>query len=233
MKPTVLLYDIDGTLITTGGAGKRALVRALAEHDIDQTAEFSFAGMTDRAILRRYLAAQPASPRHEGGEPLIGELLDAYLGFLVEEVRATPKDRYYLHEGVLDSLQAAETAERVVIGLGTGNIKRGAQIKLEAVDLWHRFSFGGFGSDAEDRAELLMAGAERGAAALGEVRASCRVVVIGDTPRDIAAAKAIGAETIAVATGRYGLESLAEHRPTHVLPSLAAPRALSALLGTI
>lgn len=228
MKPTVLLYDIDGTLVTTGGAGKRALVRALTEHGIDETIEFSFAGMTDRAILRRYLAAHP-----EGGEGLIDEILERYLSILGEEVRATPRERYYLHDGVLDSLQAAEAAERVVIGLGTGNIKRGAQIKLEAVDLWRRFAFGGFGCDAEDRAELLMAGAERGAAALGEVRTACRVVVIGDTPRDIAAAKAIGAETIAVATGRYGLESLAEHRPTHALPSLAAPRALSALLGTV
>ena len=229
MKPTVLLYDIDGTLITTGGAGRRALVRALAERDVAPASEFSFAGMTDRAILRRFLTAS--------GETVtaarVDGILERYVLLLEEEVSVTPKDRYFLHDGVLDSLEAAELADNVVIGLGTGNIRRGAEIKLKAVGLWERFAFGGFGCDAEDRAELLLAGADRGAALCGRPRTECRVVVIGDTPRDIAAAKAIGAETIAVATGRHGLESLAEHRPTHALASLAAPRALSAILGTV
>ncbi len=229
MKPTVLLYDIDGTLITTGGAGRRAIVRALETLGYAEKVEFSFAGMTDRAIVRRHLAAHGEAP----SDALIDRVLDAYLAVLEDVVASMPRDRYHLHDGVLDSLQAAEAAADTVIGLGTGNIERGAQIKLEAVGVWHRFTFGGFGSDAEDRAELLLAGAERGAASLGRPRTACRVVVIGDTPRDIAAAKAIGAETVAVATGRYGVESLAEHRPTHVLPSLSSPRALSALLGTV
>jgi phosphoglycolate phosphatase-like HAD superfamily hydrolase len=229
MKPTVLLYDIDGTLVTTGGAGRRALVRALQEADLRTEEEFSFAGMTDRAILRRYLNAAGG----DATEERIDALLERYVDVLREEVERTPRERYFLHEGALDSLQAAEIAENVVIGLGTGNVRRGAQIKLEAVGVWERFAFGGFGCDAEDRAELLLAGAERGAAVLGRARVECRVVVIGDTPRDIAAAKAIGAETVAVATGRYGLESLAEHRPTHAIPSLSAPRALSAILGRV
>jgi phosphoglycolate phosphatase-like HAD superfamily hydrolase len=229
VKPTVLLFDIDGTLINTGGAGRRALVRALAEADIAPASDFSFAGMTDRAILRRYLggADEPVT------EARIDAILDRYVEYLEEEVKATPKERYFMHDGAVDSLEAARLAENTVVGLGTGNIKRGARIKLNAVGIWERFAFGGFGCDAEDRAELLLAGAERGAAVLGRARVECRVVVIGDTPRDIAAAKAIGAETVAVATGRYGLESLVEHRPTHALPSLSAPRALSAILGRV
>lgn len=233
MKPTVLLYDIDGTLITTGGAGRRALVRALADADVAPASEFSFAGMTDRAILRRYLTSAGETADDAVTAARIDALLDRYVDFLEHEVKATPKGKYFVHEGAVDSLDAAALAENTVVGLGTGNIRRGARIKLEAVGIWERFSFGGFGCDAEDRAELLLAGAERGAAALGRPRVACRIVVIGDTPRDIAAAKAIGAETVAVATGRYGLESLAEHRPTHALPSLAAPRALSAILGRV
>ncbi len=229
MKPTVLLYDIDGTLITTGGAGRRAILRALTAFDLNHDAEFSFAGMTDRGILRRYLS----SDGEEATEERISAVLAHYVELLGQEVKKTPKGRYFVHDGVRDSLEAAESAGNVAVGLGTGNIRLGAQIKLETVDLWDRFAFGGFGCDAEDRAELLLAGAERGAALLGHPRTACRIVVIGDTPRDIAAAKAIGAETVAVATGRYGLESLAEHRPTHALPSLTSARALTAILGTV
>jgi phosphoglycolate phosphatase-like HAD superfamily hydrolase len=110
--------------------------------------------------------------------------------------------------GVLELLDALEGSRGVALGLGTGNIEAGARIKLTPARLSERFAFGGFGCDAEDRAELLEAGARRGAAALGAARARCRVVIIGDTPLDVAAAHAIGAECLAVATGNFDVDAL-------------------------
>ncbi len=227
MSPTILLFDIDGTLLTTGGAGARAIVRALEASAVPIATRFSFAGMTDRAIVRRYLEAAGEAP----SEARIDALLDGYLTHLVDEVNRAPADGYRLHDGMLAALDAAERRPATAVGLGTGNIERGARIKLERAGVSQRFAFGGFGCDSEDRAELLLAGAERGAARLGTPRARCRVVVIGDTPRDIAAAKAIGADSLAVATGSYDLEALGRHRPTWAFASLAATGALSALLG--
>src|SRR5262249_35798153 len=104
-------------------------------------------------------------------------------------------------------------------------VREGAKIKLGRARLFERFAFGGFGCDAEDRAELLAVGAARGAARKGARMEECRLVVIGDTPRDIAAAKAIGAESIAVATGPFSPTELAECAPTALLKSLADPSA--------
>jgi phosphoglycolate phosphatase-like HAD superfamily hydrolase len=226
MKPTVLLFDIDGTLITTGGVGRRAIELTLDKAEVAIADSFNFSGMTDRAIVRRHLEAA----RCEVSEARIDAILEDYLPVLEREVRAAPADGYRLHDGMLDAIARAEQRAHTAIGLGTGNIERGARIKLERVDVSRRFAFGGFGCDSEDRAELLLAGAERGAARLGCARTSCRVVVIGDTPKDIAAAKAIGADSLAVATGHYDVGALRPHRPTHLFASLAAPGALAALL---
>jgi phosphoglycolate phosphatase-like HAD superfamily hydrolase len=97
--------------------------------------------------------------------------------------------------------------------------------------VYEEFAFGGFGSDAEDRTELLRHGAERGAKHLGVALAECRVVVIGDTPKDVAAAQGIGAECVGVGTGTYTPQELLECGATAAFPSLSAPGALAALLG--
>ncbi|HSO32352.1 MAG TPA: HAD hydrolase-like protein, partial [Labilithrix sp.] len=97
---------------------------------------------------------------------------------------------------------------KIALGLGTGNVKRGAYAKLARGALDAPFAFGGFGCDAEDRTELLRVGAGRGAAALGVPLADCRVVVIGDTPKDVAAARGIGAECIGVGTGGFAPAAL-------------------------
>ncbi len=228
MIPTVLLFDVDGTLVTTGGAGKQAIDLALARHGATGGTDFSFAGMTDRAIIRRALAGAGLEP----SEALIDQLLESYLQALRHTVTAVPSDRYRIHDGVLEALDRCTTLPSFAVGLGTGNIEPGADIKLSRVDLARRFAFGGFGSDAEDRAELIGIGAERGAARLSRPVGDCRIVVIGDTPMDIAAAKAIGAESLAVATGPVRIETLAAHAPTHLHPNLAAPGAMAALLGS-
>jgi len=224
--PTVLLFDIDGTLVSTGGAGRRALERAFEAFASRRDAcdAFDFGGMTDRAIVRRGLVATGREP----AESAIDAVLDLYLGFLDDEVRRTP--RYVVHDGVLDALDAASMAERVAIGLGTGNIRRGAALKLAPRRLFERFSFGGFGCDHEDRPSLLRIGATRGAAALGVPFEECRVVVIGDTPRDIAAANAIGAECIAVATGGDSLEALRACGPTLACEHLGVDGVIDAIL---
>jgi phosphoglycolate phosphatase-like HAD superfamily hydrolase len=225
LTPTILLFDVDGTLLSTAGAGRRALEDALRAHAVEGPLGFSLGGMTDRAIVRRGLS----EAGRDASEALIDTVLATYLGLLAGVVTSTPG--YRLHDGVLAALDAADACPRCAVGLGTGNVEDGARIKLERVGIAHRFAFGGFGSDAEDRAELCAIGAERGARRLGVPREQCRVVVIGDTPRDVAAAHAIGAEALAVGTGGASLEELAAARPDHLVRSLAAPAALAALRG--
>jgi phosphoglycolate phosphatase-like HAD superfamily hydrolase len=221
---TVLLFDIDGTLVSTSGAGRRAIERTFARlYDrADACAKINFGGMTDRAIARSGLEAIGV----DATDAAIDALLEDYLGGLEDELsRATCK----VHEGVEEAIAVGERAG-FAVGLGTGNVERGARTKLRRVGLDQRFSFGGFGCDHELRHELLRRGAERGATLLGRSREDCRVVVIGDTPRDIAAAQAIGAESIAVATGGASLDVLVAANPTRAFASLAAPGALDALL---
>jgi phosphoglycolate phosphatase len=196
---TVLLFDIDGTLVLTGGAGRRAMVGAFANlHGKDDVFEgTSFAGMTDRAIARHGLRELVA----EITEAEIDRALDAYLALLdIELARSTG---YRVLPGVSRLLESLRGMPDVAIGLGTGNVRRGAYAKLARGGLDGTFSFGGFGCDAEDRTELLRAGARRGAEILGASLEACRVVVIGDTPKDVAAAQGIGAVCIGVGTGGY------------------------------
>jgi phosphoglycolate phosphatase-like HAD superfamily hydrolase len=225
----VILFDIDGTLITSDGAGTAALERAvaLALGRPREPAGFSFAGMTDRAILRRILLERGCEPTEEA----IQTVLAVYPEVLAEEVARAA--RYQVHAGMQECLRAVSGLPGVEVGLGTGNVERGARIKLARVGLNGFFAFGGFGCDDEDRAELLRIGAARGAARLGRDLEGCRVVVVGDTPRDVAAAHAIGARCLAVATGGASVETLARTRADHLVESMAAPGALDALLALL
>lgn len=227
MRPTVLLWDIDGTLLSTGGAGRRAMERAFARYADrrDACEAFSFAGMTDRAIIRTGLE----TVGREATEDAIDALLAIYVELLAQEMSLAGDTR--VHAGVIEALDAAARRAECAIGLGTGNVRAGAQAKLTRVGIYERFAFGGFGCDHELRDELLRIGAARGAAMLEAPLAACRVVVIGDTPKDVAAARAIGAESIAVATGTYALTELAACAPTHSFSDLRARGALEALLG--
>lgn len=228
MRPTVLLFDIDGTLVTTGGAGRRALERAF---DVfygrpDACAHFPFDGMTDRAIARQGLTAIGVEPT----EAVIDDLLARYVAVLEDEVQRVDPARYRVHAGMAEAVQAA-LEMRMAVGLGTGNIREGARVKLERVDLYRHFAFGGFGDDDESRPALIQRGAERGAARLGVTLAEARVVVIGDTPKDVAAAQAMGAQSIGVATGNWSVRQLLDCGATWAFPTLAAAGALDAVLG--
>ncbi len=230
MKPTVLLFDVDGTLVTTCGAGRRAIERAFElRHGSKEVLSFSFGGMTDKAIVRGALLALGLTFANEAAlEAEMDATLVFYLTVLSEEVART---RIRIHDGMERAMDTADARANVALGLGTGNIRKGAEIKLGSVGIYHRFSFGGFGDDSIDRPTLLMAGARRGAEKLATPIEDCRIVVIGDTPKDVAAAKAIGAESIAVATGMHDVAELKQCEPTATFANLADSRAPEALFG--
>ncbi len=226
-RPTILLFDVDGTLVLTGGAGRRAMNRGFAEvvGRPDACDGFSLAGMTDRAIVRAGLRAVGA----DDGASVIDQVLTAYLAALSDELSRA--DGYRVLQGVVPLLAALTGQPRVAVGLGTGNLRDGARIKLAHGDLWQPFAFGGFGCDAEDRAELVRKGAERGALGLGEPLDHCAVWVVGDTPRDVKAAQDNGFLCLAVATGGADLATLRSCAPELAVANLADSSVLSALLS--
>lgn len=228
-EKTVLLFDIDGTLLLTGGAGRRAFTRAFTAMTgrADACEGFSFAGMTDRGIARRGFE----NVGRQVDEDTIAQLFEHYLAALADELSRTPS--YTIMPGVEALLATLATHEGLAIGLGTGNLRRGAEAKLRHGGLWEHFAFGGFGCDHEDRAELLRRGAERGRAVLGLAPGEGRVVVIGDTVRDIDAAHAIGATCIAVETGGVSAETLRAGGAAAVFCDLSHPDALAHLLGRV
>lgn len=226
-RPTVLLFDVDGTLLSSGGAGRLAMERAFGRlHGrADACAGFRMDGMTDRAIVRRGLAAIGAPSEHAD----IDAVIATYLAELRETVAAAAAQDYHAHPGV-ETIVARALALGCAVGLGTGNVRAGAHVKLERLRLHEHFAFGGFGCDHELRPEVIRIGASRGAAALGLLVSECRVVVIGDTPSDVAAARAIGAECVGVGTGFYTPEQLIACGATRAFAHLEAAGALEAIL---
>ncbi|HKA87401.1 MAG TPA: HAD hydrolase-like protein [Haliangiales bacterium] len=200
----LFLFDIDGTLVGTAGAGLRALDRAFVElHGVAGAIRGIAAdGKTDPLIVEEMFQA------HLGRAPGDGEidaLIDRYVEHLAGEVARS--ERYTIYPGVVAALDLL--AERgLTLGLATGNVERGAAIKLTRGDLWRRFPFGGYGSDAADRAALVARAIARGEAHARRAFARKDVVIIGDTPRDVAAAHANGAVAWAVATGPHRSDAL-------------------------
>ncbi len=226
MRPTVLLFDIDGTLVSTGGCGRRAIERAFEQaFGVAGAFGFPFDGMTDRAIVRQALLGSGLTC----DEAAIDAFLPTYVRVLEEEVRAAPY--YRVHRGMREAVQESLGREGFAVGLGTGNVREGARVKLERVGLFDCFSFGGFGCDHEDRPALIRRGAERGAERLGAPLDECRVVVIGDTPKDVAAAQAMGAESIGVGTGSFGPAQLLACGATAAFRDFGEDGAMDALLG--
>jgi phosphoglycolate phosphatase-like HAD superfamily hydrolase len=203
----VVLFDIDGTILWSDGAGRRAVFQALEEHfGKSGPGEHRFDGKTDPQIVRELM-------RHAGVDDAdidarLDEVLDRYLALLRDELAAGDHGRH-VFPGVRELLDALESRDDVVLGLLTGNIHEGARAKLSAVGIDpRRFAVGAFGSDHHERPELPEIARRRAERMLGHPVSGRDVVVIGDTPADVACGESIGARAIGVATGRYSVDEL-------------------------
>ena len=217
MTRKLLLFDLDWTLIYTGGAGVRALDVAFEKlFRIPKAMKtVSPDGKTDPAICREMIRVHL---KREPGEGEIATLCRGYLDRLAIEIPSSPG--YRILPGIPALLEALALREDILMGLGTGNLEEGARIKLARADLMKYFRFGGYGSDAEERPEVLKTGARRGEAILGKTMSPRDVIVIGDNIRDVQAGQAIGATTVGVASGPMSFEQLAATHPDHLFRDL-------------
>lgn len=213
---TAIVFDIDGTLLTTGGAGAAAWGRAFEElYSVTANIEdFTEAGMPDHEVCRvtflNVLGREPA-------EKEIAGLMARYLHHLPDTVAASMT--YRVLPGVYEVLADLSSAG-YLLGLTTGNIEAAAHVKLGRGDLNRYFSFGGYGSDSPHRGELTRRAIERAAGILGSPVDPSTVLVVGDTPRDVEAARYAGAVSVAVATGHFSKDELFAAGADYVLGTL-------------
>jgi phosphoglycolate phosphatase-like HAD superfamily hydrolase len=217
----LVLFDIDGTILLTDGAGKRAIHRALIEV-FGETGpdDHLFGGKTDPQIVRELMRLVGHGDDHiDGG---MSDLLARYVIYLREElisgaagVRVMP--------GVCALLDALDTRDDVIVGLLTGNLEEGARAKLQSAGIDpDRFKLGAYGSDHEERGELPAVAQRRARERFGLEVTGHDVVVIGDTPADILCGRGVGARAIAVATGQYTISELEAHSPAAVFADLSS-----------
>jgi phosphoglycolate phosphatase-like HAD superfamily hydrolase len=229
----LILFDIDGTLIRTGGVGVNAFAQTLAaEFKVPNGTEMMrFGGRTDSSLVRELFhhCQIEYHPRN------VQRFFDAYVFWLDHLLSQT--DRGGACPGVwrfLNGLRALPTPP--VIGLLTGNIRLGAEIKLRRYGLWDRFAMGAFGDDHEDRNQIAAVARQRGSRLVGHELAGHEIVVVGDTPHDIRCGRAIQAKILAVTTGGATRAELETHRPDWLVDSLeevAAEAVCGRPLGTM
>jgi len=221
------LFDIDGTLLRSGGAGEKALCAAVKKRfGFDEDlADISLSGRTDGSIARALLAKHglPETPENLSG------LLDSYLEALREKL---PQHQGTLCPGIVELLDALILREDCVLALLTGNVERGAELKLTHYGVWHYFKFGAFSDDHHIRNELVPFARARAKERHGEEFPPERIYVLGDTPLDIECGRAFGAKTVAIATGYHPVEELAAHHPDLLFTDLSDTAAvIEKLLG--
>ncbi|QTN33770.1 HAD hydrolase-like protein [Akkermansiaceae bacterium] len=214
-EPWLLLFDIDGTLVDTGGKGLEALRRTAVEIFGGDGPPLDLAGSTDLGILGSLCVYFGV----DHSEELAHAFFEAYHRHLEASLETEPTDGRVL-DGVIALLEHLATVGHAQLALLTGNTALGAQIKLRHYGLDHHFPFGAYGSDRADRNQLGTIALERALAFTGRAYLAERTLVIGDTPKDIACAHAIGARCLAVATGRFSADELAAAGADWVLGSL-------------
>lgn len=220
----LVLFDIDGTILWSDGAGRRAMTAALTHvFGAAGPTEYRYDGKTDPQIVRDLMRL--AGHSDQVIDERMAPLMERYLAGLESELAEGLHT--HLFEGVRELLDALEARADVVLGLLTGNLRAGAALKLRSagIDI-ARFKVGAFGSDHHHRPELAAVAQRRARTELGLDVAGRDILVIGDTPADIECGRGIGARAIAVATGRYTVGELAAHHPLAVFPTLADTEAV-------
>jgi phosphoglycolate phosphatase len=221
----VCLFDIDGTLLSSGGAGKSAIETALCEEfGVTMRGQVTYSGRTDRAIVRDLFQTHDVPETEENLQRLLAGYLRRLPGCLAAH-------RGKVLPGIASLLEHLAGAGRFALGLLTGNVRAGARAKLGHYGLYDYFAFGGFGDEHFDRDEVARE-------ALVAVRENLpvpvppeRIWVIGDTPLDVRCARAIGVNAVAVATGWHPSDELAASAPDLLVEDLADPSPLLALLS--
>jgi phosphoglycolate phosphatase-like HAD superfamily hydrolase len=214
----LVLFDIDGTLVHTGGAGMKAFAQTFASefNAADGFERLKFAGRTDYSLVREFFGFNQIAPTPDNFK----RFFHRYTFWLDHLLRDSQTE---LCPGVWEFIGALQALPQApLLGVLTGNIRLGAEIKLRHFNLWHVFQTGGFADDHEDRDQIAAVARQRGSRILGEDLRGEQVLVIGDTPLDIRCARAIGAKALAVATGGAGLEELKRHHPDWAIPDLRA-----------
>jgi phosphoglycolate phosphatase-like HAD superfamily hydrolase len=216
----LVLFDIDGTLLSSEGIGRTAMRRALGSiFGSPGNPAYRYDGKTDRQIVRDVMRLEGHPDEYIDSQ--MEKLIETYLEGLRENAKSGNFNVRPL-EGVAELLDALEPRKDVVLGLLTGNVEPGARTKLTAAGINpDRFHINAFGSDSEHRPELPAIAQRRASERLGLDIERGRMVVIGDTPADIACGRSLGAKAIGVASGHYTVEQLQEHDPYAVFPSLA------------
>ena len=217
----LVLFDIDETMISSDGAGRRALSRALAEtHKLPEAiGSLPMSGKTDRQILAELFTAAGLSYEGEELQKEIARALDRYLYYLDEEIPASTN--YIIHTGVAALLDRLKGDPRAFLGLLTGNVAIGAQKKLARFDLNKYFAMGAFGSDSANRLDLPAVAVERAAQQFNEHFNPEEVVIIGDSVNDIACAHHYGATALIANTGKTSWEELEAHKPKYLFKDLS------------
>jgi phosphoglycolate phosphatase-like HAD superfamily hydrolase len=209
MKSKLVLFDIDGTLLLSRGAGRRAINAAMGDllPDPESVRGIRFDGKTDPQIVLELLRAS-GSPV-EPDSTRVGAVLDRYVACLNDEL-ARPDHVTDVMPGVIDLLSRIEDEAAALLGLLTGNVVPGAELKLRSAAIDPaRFRVGAFGSDHPDRSELPAIAAARAEPWFGRRPGGAEIVIIGDTPADVTCGRSVGARAIGVATGSYTAADLA------------------------
>lgn len=227
----LVLFDIDGTLVSTHGAGSRAVRRALLEvyGETGPIDSYDFHGRTDPQIVRELLRL--AGLDDNAIDARLNDLWSVYLQGLEHELGKPDADAHTL-PGVVEVLDALHEKGDDLVALLTGNIEEGARLKLSAVDLWDRFDFGAYGSDHERRDRLPAVAQRRARERSGLEFRDRDIVIIGDTPFDVTCGRELGVWTVAVATGKHTPRELADAGADVVFEDLSdAAGVVSAIAG--
>ena len=216
----LVLFDIDGTLLWTDGAGRRSMEASLITHfGSAGPPSYRYDGKTDIQIVRESM--RELGHHDDAIDAVLPRVLDEYLARLAVELEQSP-GRASALAGVHELLDALDRTADRTLGLLTGNLAEGASRKLRAVGIdGSRFVVAAYGSDHEERHKLPAIAQSRATELLGFDIRGDRMIIIGDTPADIACGEGIGARAIAVATGRYSVEQLAACRPAAVFADLS------------